>query len=65
MNGALLKPVEAAAFLGVSLGTLYNWSSQRKVPVVKLSGGKRGGSIRFRREALEQLAKHLERSVKR
>lgn len=52
----LLRPAEAADMLGIALGTLYNWSSQRKLPVVKL-----GGRIRFRREALERFAAKRER----
>lgn len=57
----LLRPQEAADYLGVSLGTLYNWSSQRKVPVVKI-----GSRIRFRRESLERFAaKHERQPVSR
>lgn len=53
----LMRPQEAADYLGVALGTLYNWSSQRKLPVVKI-----GSRIRFRREALERFALKHERS---
>lgn len=53
----LLRPQEAAEYLGIAIGTLYNWSSQRRLPVVKI-----GGRIRFRREALERFALKHERS---
>lgn len=65
MTDALLTPAQAAAFLGISKGTLYNWSSQRKIPVVRWGSGKRGGTIRFRREALERFATKHERRAMR
>jgi excisionase family DNA binding protein len=52
----LLRPQEAADYLGIKLWTLYHWSSQRKIPVVKV-----GNRIRFRREVLEQFVKKNER----
>jgi len=47
----LLKVDEAATFLGVSVWTLRTWTSQRRVPVVRL-----GRAVRFRRDMLEELA---------
>jgi excisionase family DNA binding protein len=42
----LLGVREAAAFLSVKPGTLYQWAYQRRIPVVKLFG--RRGALRFR-----------------
>ena len=44
---------EAAALLGVKPATLYAWSYQRRIPVVKLFGPR--GALRFRRSDLEAL----------
>ena len=43
-----LLPAEAAAYLGVALGTLRNWTSQRSIPFVK-----RGRVVRYQRKALD------------
>ncbi len=43
-----LKPVEAAMYLGVALGTLRNWTSAHYVPHAK-----RGRVVRYRRDALD------------
>jgi excisionase family DNA binding protein len=40
----LLDVTGAAAFLGISVGTLYHWVSERRIPVIRFS--KR--CIRFR-----------------
>jgi len=45
----LLRPHEAAKMLGISLGTLYNWTYQRRLPAVKL-----GRTLRFSRLELER-----------
>lgn len=45
----LLRPSEAAKMLGISRGTLYNWTYQRRIPAVKL-----GRTLRFSRVALER-----------
>jgi excisionase family DNA binding protein len=42
----LLTLDDAAAYLAIAPKTLRNWASQRRLPVVKLSGNK--GPIRFR-----------------
>jgi len=39
---------EAAAYLGLSVHTLYAWTSQRKVPFIKL-----GNRVRFDRQKLD------------
>lgn len=38
----LMTVDEAAAYLGLSVHTLYSWTSQRKVPFIKL-----GNRVRF------------------
>lgn len=44
-----LKPADAAVYLGVSLGTLRNWTSARYVPF-----SKRGRVVRYHRDALDR-----------
>lgn len=43
----LMTVEEAAAYLGLSVHTLYAWTSQRKVPFIKL-----GNRVRFDRQKL-------------
>jgi excisionase family DNA binding protein len=43
-----LPPEQAAAYLGVALGTLRNWVSMRYVPFAR-----RGRVVRFHREKLD------------
>jgi excisionase family DNA binding protein len=43
-----MMPAEAAAYLGISLGTLRNWTSQRTIPFAK-----RGRVVRYQRKALD------------
>ncbi len=49
----LLDVHEAAALLAVKPATLYQWTYQRRLPVVKLFGPR--GALRFRRGDLEAL----------
>ena len=44
----LMTIEEAAAYLGLSIHTLYSWTSQRRVPFVKL-----GNRVRFDRRKLD------------
>jgi len=44
-----LKPEDAAAYLGVALGTLRNWTSAKFVP-----HSKRGGIVRYHRDQLDK-----------
>lgn len=44
-----LKPAEAAAYLGIAIGTLRNWTSMRFVPHAK-----RGGVVRYHRGELDR-----------
>ena len=37
----LLKPIEAAKVIGISIRTLYDWSSAGSVPTVKINGALR------------------------
>jgi excisionase family DNA binding protein len=48
--GLLLKVPEAAAILGVSRRTLYNWVSARLITSYKI-----GHSVRFKRSEIESL----------
>lgn len=43
-----MTPEKAAAYLGISLGTLRNWTSARYVPFAR-----RGRVVRFHREKLD------------
>lgn len=43
-----LTPEEAAAYLGVALGTLRNWTSARYVPYAR-----RGRTVRYHRDRLD------------
>jgi excisionase family DNA binding protein len=47
----LLTPAEAAEYLGVSVQTLYNWRSTKRVEV---PAKKIGGKLRFREEDLQR-----------
>ncbi len=44
-----LSPAEAAAYLGIALGTLRNWTSARYIPFAR-----RGRVVRYHREALDR-----------
>jgi excisionase family DNA binding protein len=44
-----LKPDEAAEYIGVTLGTLRNWTSARYVPFAK-----RGRVVRYHRDVLDR-----------
>jgi excisionase family DNA binding protein len=44
-----LRPQQAACYLGISLGTLRNWTSARYVPF-----SKRGRVVRYRRDLLDR-----------
>ncbi len=37
MTKRYLSPKELSEYLGISLQTIYEWTSQRKIPFVKLS----------------------------
>jgi len=53
----LLDVNAAAAMLGLSPKTLYEWSHERRVPVVKLFGR----ALRFRLSVIRKLIKDSER----
>lgn len=55
----LLDVDEAAALLGIARKTLYRWSYERRLPVVKLFGPR--GALRFRLGDLQAL---IRRSVR-
>ena len=48
MTAPLMTPVEVAAFLAVPLSTVYDWSSARRIPAVKI-----GRTLRFVRADVE------------
>lgn len=54
----LLDVNEAAAMLGLSPKTLYQWAYERRLPVVKLFGR----ALRFRRSVILKLIKDSERA---
>jgi len=56
----LLKPAEAADYLGLTLATIYTKASRRQLPTVKV-----GRSLRFRRADLDKLIKAGLRSALR
>jgi excisionase family DNA binding protein len=43
----LLKPIEAARLLGISVQTVYTWANRRQIPVQKVRG-----ALRFSPRAL-------------
>jgi excisionase family DNA binding protein len=43
-----MNPQEAADYIGISLGTLRNWTSARFVPFAK-----RGRVVRYRRDVID------------
>ena len=48
----LLKPAEAAQYLGLTVPTIYSKASRRQLPTVKV-----GRALRFRRGDLEKIVK--------
>lgn len=48
----LLKPSEAAEYLGLTLATIYTKASRRQLPTVKV-----GRSLRFRLRDLERVVR--------
>ncbi len=57
----LLDVNEAAAMLGLSPKTLYQWAYERRLPVVKLFGR----ALRFRLSVIQKLIKDSERPALR
>lgn len=45
----LLTAQEASDYIGIKIGTLYQWKSQGKIQVIKLNG-----CLRFDREYLDR-----------
>ena len=48
---------EVADYLGVKTKTIRNWTSEKKIPFVKL-----GGSVRYPRERIDNWLKSKEKS---
>jgi excisionase family DNA binding protein len=48
----LLKPAEAAEYLGLAVASIYCMASRRRLPSIKV-----GRSLRFRRVDLERVVK--------
>jgi excisionase family DNA binding protein len=59
----LLKVDEAAAMLGLTPATLYQWAYERRIPVVKPNGPR--GPLRFRLSTLQRLIEEWERPARR
>jgi excisionase family DNA binding protein len=55
----LLKVDEAAAMLGLTPATLYQWAYEKRIPVVKPNGPR--GPLRFRLSTLLRLVDQWER----
>ena len=55
----LLKVDEAAAMLGLTPATLYQWAYERRIPVVKPNGPR--GPVRWRLSTLLRLIEEWER----
>ena len=47
-NSPWMSPQEAADYIGISLGTLRNWTSARFVPFAK-----KGRVVRYHRDAID------------
>ena len=61
VQGQLMVPAEAAAFLRVSRPQLYHLTSEKRIPFIKV-----GGQLRFVREQLlEVLAAPVEPAARR
>lgn len=61
MKDKLIKPKDAAEYLGITMGTFYNWVSQKRLDVVKLSKG----AVRVKQSVLERMVeKHTQIAVK-
>lgn len=52
MSERLLTVAEAAAMLAVKPTTIYAWANQRRIPRVKLRGGR---AVRFRLSDIERI----------
>jgi excisionase family DNA binding protein len=63
MPDRLLKVDEAAAMLGLTPATLYQWAYERRIPVVKPNGPR--GPLRFRLSTLQRLIEEWERPARR
>ena len=61
IDDRLLDVRQAASMLGVKPSTLYAWSFQRRIPVVKLFGR----SLRFRFSTIQKLIDDSERPALR
>jgi excisionase family DNA binding protein len=55
----LLRVDEAAAMLGITPATLYQWAYERRIPVVKPNGPR--GPVRWRLSTLQRLIEEWER----
>ena len=57
MEARLLKIKEVSRYLGISIQTLYQWTSQRRIPFIKIGQGR----IRFDIQAIDKWIR--ERSI--
>ncbi|MBT8402060.1 MAG: helix-turn-helix domain-containing protein [Rhodothermia bacterium] len=55
MEQRFLNIEQAAEYLGFSVHTLYGWTSQRRIPFVKI-----GGRVRFDKQKLDKWIEQFE-----
>ena len=58
MEKRFLNIQEASEYLGFAVHTIYGWTSQRRIPFVKI-----GGRLRFDRRKLDQWIEQFEFEV--
>ena len=58
MEKRLMNIREASAYLGFAVHTIYGWTSQRRIPFVKI-----GGRLRFDRGKLDKWIEEFESEV--
>ncbi len=58
MDKRYLTINEAAEYLGFAVHTLYGWTSQRRIPFVKI-----GGRVRFDKRKLDRWLEQFEHEV--
>ena len=58
MEKRFLNIQEASEYLGFAIHTLYGWTSQRRIPFVKI-----GGRVRFDKQKLDRWIEQYELEV--
>lgn len=52
MNNALIRPDELCRLLNITMPTLRSWVQARRVPFIRLPGGRQ---LRFKKEDIEKM----------